>query len=140
MKTKLLSKIMWKTLTVLLLLCGVNFTNAQTKWAKDEWGRTNPNFNINKEEQMTVKGAFSYLGNTLMVGYKDGQPYDAPDGDNWYHIMKYVDVDNDPNTFNSSSAELILALDTPDENGKYLDNQREYKPESTSVSSAVKSS
>ncbi|WP_417370490.1 gliding motility-associated C-terminal domain-containing protein [Gelidibacter japonicus] len=50
-----------------------------------------------------VKGDFTMLGNTnlTLVGYTD-------DGNN-SSAMKYVDIDNDPNTFNSSAATLTFS-------------------------------
>src|SRR5690606_6402613 len=50
-----------------------------------------------------VKGDFTMLGNTnlTLVRYTD-------DGNN-SSAMKYVDIDNDPNTFNSSAATLTFS-------------------------------
>ncbi|MFB9055617.1 gliding motility-associated C-terminal domain-containing protein [Mariniflexile ostreae] len=55
-----------------------------------------------------VKGDFTMLGNTnlTLINYED-------DAHNGYKDMRYVDIDNDPNTLNSSRAELKLS----DENG-----------------------
>ncbi len=51
-----------------------------------------------------VKGDFTLMGNTNLThqNYDDNQP-------NGNNLMSYVDVDNDPNTWNSSSSTLQLS-------------------------------
>ena len=53
-----------------------------------------------------VKGDFTMLGNTNLTL----QNYDNSTNNN-NQIMRYVDIDDDPNTFNSSSASLTLSAE-----------------------------
>ena len=62
--------------------------------------------NYKSKATYNLQGDFVMVGNTNLTlsVYNDNV-------DNSSSIMKYVDIDNDPNTFNSSSADLQFGTD-----------------------------
>ncbi|WP_378188072.1 OmpA family protein [Aquimarina sp. W85] len=90
---------------LLLVLCS-NFT---TSYAQVE-------VPLSKRTEFTLKGDFQFVSNTILgkVNHDDGsQPFDPnmdynEGGLNNQFQMGFIDIDKDPTTFNSSSADLIL--------------------------------
>lgn len=98
-RTTNLKPIIQLVLVIVLALSPSFFTYGQVK--VDFKPRTSV-FTPNKTIY-NVKGDFTMLGNTnlTLVNYNNGSNNSVD--------MKYVDVDNDPNTFNSSSASIKFA-------------------------------
>ncbi|MFL1895487.1 OmpA family protein [Aquimarina sp. 2-A2] len=71
---------------------------------------------LSKRSEFTLKGDFKFVSNTILgkVNHDDGtQPFDPTmdyndGGLNNQFQMGFIDIDNDPDTFNSSSADLTL--------------------------------
>ena len=71
---------------------------------------------LSKRTQFTLKGDFKFVSNTILgkVSHDDGSQQFDPNksynegGLNNQFQMGFIDIDNDPTTFNSSSADLII--------------------------------
>ena len=87
---------------VLVILSGIsNTANAQVRKAFTQ--RTSQ-FTPNKKIY-NIKGDFTMLGNTCLTP----QNYTPTTNNN--EFMTYVDTDDDPSTFNSSSSTLVLSAE-----------------------------
>ncbi len=71
---------------------------------------------LEKRKELTLKGDFKFVSNTILgkVSNDDGSGVFDPNksyndgGLNNQFKMGFIDIDNDPSTFNSSSADLII--------------------------------
>ncbi len=69
---------------------------------------------LSKRKELTLKGDFTFLSNTVLGKINNDQKSDPFNPNNSYNKgginnqfqMGYIDIDNDPKTFNSSSATL----------------------------------
>jgi len=100
-------KLISNPLKYLLLVIVLLIANSQTAEAQIKKGFTQRTSQYTPTKKIyNVKGDFTMLGNTNLTP----QSYSTTTNNNG-QFMQYVDIDNDPNTFNSSSSTLTLSTE-----------------------------
>ena len=90
-----------KTTLINIILTGILFF-----LAKPTFAQTYKTFTV--RENIEVKGSMLVIGNTILG--RDNLPFNDVTRDNQDIDMRYIDIDADPATFSSSSAQLMLPL------------------------------
>ncbi len=98
--------IRFQNVNLLIIMCSLCFASAYSQVEVP----------LKKRTEFTFKGDFKFVSNTILgkVSNDDGTGKFDPNksyndgGLNNQFQMGFIDIDNDPNTFNSSSADLII--------------------------------